>query len=271
MPSFDPNSLWFSAIETLQWEWPLATTKERGTPSVMKWDSWGWVHSEDFHHYFAFNNSNLAPKSWLWTEHFDKIPKYLGSFQATETIICIPHKQSVLRVCLHISLSHGNQEVFAISTSNPVNDEALNNFLTLSELAKQPVFHPTLLYHDNQISTIWWMRPRLQNRGPAFKDIWKSFSMCTQSDFNGSFIVGLGPVCWRYHYWALSGMQCAILASKRSFLPKQCFHFLFIISMSWRTWFTLECVVFAWWMALNPKYSGQMMPSVYGGNDPKKN
>lgn len=77
---------------------------------------------------------------------------------------------------------------------------------------------------------------RIMERGPAVEDIWKSFSTATQSDSNGSFIVGLGLVCRGHRYCSLSGMQWAFLANKRPVLPKLCFHFVFIIAIYWRAW-----------------------------------
>lgn len=55
----------------------------------------------------------------------------MGSFQGTDIIIYMFYREPVLRVCPHISLSHRNQEAFAVGTSNSMNDEALNNLLTL--------------------------------------------------------------------------------------------------------------------------------------------
>lgn len=106
----------------------------------------------------------------------------------------------------------------------------------------------------------------------CFEDIWKSFSSCSQSDLNGSFIAGRAPVWWRYHYCALSGMPWSHLAIKRPLLPKSCFCFTFIISVSWWVWVSLECAMPMWQMALHPKkLEGKMVPSVYICHNPKEN
>lgn len=86
----------------------------------------------------------------------------------------------------------------------------------------------------------------------CFEDIWKSFSSCSQ-DLNGSFIAGRGPVCWRYHYCALSGVPWTHLAIKRPFLPKSCFLFCF----------------YHFYVLVSLGFSGMCDPYVANGSEPK--
>ena len=83
----------------------------------------------------------------------------------------------------------------------------LKQFTNSSVASRAASVSSCIILSRHQISSIWWGRPRSQNRGPAHEDIWKSFNTCAQRDLNGSFIVGPGPMCWRYHYRALSAMQ----------------------------------------------------------------